>query len=95
MIERERYKKCKIRYTTEGLKRVIERGFPITDAKQLVLNGRWLPHIEDDKTTCVSRKDFKFWTIILGLRMRCHIFIVTVYSSKYREIQNFKHFKIK
>ncbi|MCX6820438.1 MAG: hypothetical protein NT016_00585 [Candidatus Aenigmarchaeota archaeon] len=89
-------KRCGLHLTKEAFKRCIERRFPISKLKRMVYGGVWCPHVIEDRRTCVYRDpdDGCHWTLIIAPKARV-IFIITVYKSNYREIEDYKRSKAK
>jgi len=89
--EQDLYRNCRIQMTKEAFKRCIQRKFPMSELRKMVLGGRWCPHVKENRRTCVYRDKEKniYWTIIIAPRKK-YIFIITVYKSNYHEIRMFK-----
>jgi hypothetical protein len=84
----------RLHLTKEAFKRCIERRFPLSKLKRMVHGGTWCPHVIAGRRTCVYRDsdDGCHWTLIIAPKARV-IFIITVYKSNYREIEEYKRFK--
>jgi hypothetical protein len=80
-IKRE-YKECRLRLTFHALNVGIKRNFPLTKLRDMVLRGKWLTHIEEEKTTCVCKNGSNYWSLILAPHI-CRIFIITIFPSNY------------
>src|SRR5437870_13571007 len=89
MIEKENFKKCKLELVPHVVKRLVERNFPISRIRNLIFKSKWGPHILDDRRTCICQENSTYWTIIIAIS-ECHIFIITVYESKYSEKMEYK-----
>jgi len=91
--EKVKYRNCKLRLTFHAFTAAIKRNFPLSKLREMVLlKGRWCPHIEEEKRTCVFKNDKSYWTLIIA-PYKCRIFIITIYPSNYSEIRMFKSFK--
>lgn len=86
------YRKCRFEFMPHVFERAVERNFPLNKFKDMIYRSKWLAHIEPLKRTCVYKNGTKYWTIIV-IPYKCHIFILTLYQSKYDEIRRFKAFK--
>lgn len=94
LMKREKmvYKKCKLELVSHVAKRAIERNFPIEKIRSMLFRGRWGPHIVENRKTCICKDELNYWTIIIAT-IECHIFIITVYQSTYREIRESKRWR--
>ena len=55
----------------------------------MIFKGRWFPHLESEKVTCICKEDAEYWTIIF-VPTKTHLFIITAYPSSITEQQQFK-----
>lgn len=90
--EKKDCKNCKLRLTFHAFMASIKRNFPLTKLREMVFRGKWCPHIEEEKRTCIYKNGLSYWTLIVA-PYECRIFIITVHQSDYREIETFKSFK--
>jgi hypothetical protein len=87
-------KRARLHLTKEAFKRCIERRFPLSKLKQMVFGGAWCTHVIESRRTCVYRNldDGYYWTLIIAPKAK-DIFIITVYKSNYREIEEYRRNK--
>lgn len=92
-IERREHKarKCKLELAPHVTKRAIERNYHISKLREMIFRGKWLPHIFEDRRTCICKDGSQYWTIIIALGENT-IFVITLYESSYSEIRDYKKF---
>jgi len=93
-MRKSKRRKCKIDLATHFIKNAIERNFPLSKLKEMIVRGKWLPHIKEKRRTCVYKNGTKYWTIIIiPIEQRFRIIVITVYPSHHHEKKKFKYFR--